>query len=60
MKKLLAAASLAALAVAATAAQPNPFRRVDNWFTPPADVKFGALAGVVPAADGDLWVVHRG
>lgn len=60
MRRWLAAAALAALAVAAVAAQPNPFRRVDNWFTPPADVKFGALAGVVPARDGDLWVVHRG
>lgn len=51
--------ALVATVVAVTFAQPNPYRKVENWFKVPADFKWGVVSGVYPDRDGGLWVAQR-
>ena len=40
-------------------AQPNHYRRVEQWAQLPEGFQWGALAGAAPDAQGNLWVLHR-
>lgn len=59
-RRWVLASALVVAAAAILAAQPNPYRKVENWLKVPPDFKWGVLAGVYPDRDGGLWVVHRG
>jgi sugar lactone lactonase YvrE len=41
-------------------AQPNPYRKVDNWAQLPAGMKWGQVISVDGDAAGNVWVFHRG
>jgi sugar lactone lactonase YvrE len=38
---------------------PNPYHEVANWAKLPAGATWGGVISVDPAADGDVWVLHR-
>jgi DNA-binding beta-propeller fold protein YncE len=43
-----------------SAAQPNPYRQVDNWAQLPAGMKWGQVISVDGDIAGNVWVFHRG
>jgi len=44
---------------AQSGAPPNPYHEVANWAKLPAGATWGGVISVDPAADGDVWVLHR-
>ena len=37
----------------------NPYRMLDGWASPPADVTWGAVIGIIPDGEGGAWIHHR-
>jgi len=50
---------IAAVAVAALSAQPNPYRRVADWAQLPDGMKWAAVIGAEAGPDGNVYVLHR-
>jgi sugar lactone lactonase YvrE len=46
-------------AVACLAAQPNPYRTVEHWFTLPEGRTMGSTSSVFVAPGGHIWVAER-
>jgi streptogramin lyase len=59
MRRGLIAAAVFCIGVVSLTAQPNPYRRVDNWMQLPSGFQWGIIAAVVPDPDGSLWVLQR-
>ena len=53
-------ATVAATVGAQAGRPPNPYHEDANWGTLPAGAKWGGVISVDPAANGDVWVFHRG
>ncbi len=51
------AATLGYLGIAA--AQPNPYRTIDHWLTPPPGRTLGSASMVAPDPNGNLWIAER-
>ncbi len=47
------------IAGAQSGVPPNPYHEVANWAKLPAGATWGGVISVDPAADGDVWVLHR-
>ena len=37
----------------------NPYRMAYGWASPPADVTWGAVIGIIPDGEGGAWIHHR-
>jgi sugar lactone lactonase YvrE len=48
-----------ALSEARAQAQPNPYRKVDNWAQLPPGMSWGQVISVDGDAQGNVWVFHR-
>ena len=53
------ALALAVAAAACLAAQPNPYRTVEHWFTLPEGRTMGSTSSVFVAPGGHIWVAER-
>jgi hypothetical protein len=60
MRRTECAILAAGLTLAAgLAAQPNPYRTVEHWFTLPEGRTMGSTSSVFVAPDGHIWVAER-